>query len=93
MTEIAVTRIINVLLQKGFVRDESHHTMLRLVVDGRKTRVHTWFSHGRTKADDWLLSQIARELHLSKRELFSYLECRIGKEAYALTMRARRHVF
>jgi hypothetical protein len=49
MTEIAVTRIINVLLQKGFVRDESHHTMLRLVVDGRKTRIHTWFSHGRRK--------------------------------------------
>ena len=41
MTEIAVTRIINVLLQKGSVRDESHHTMLRLVVDGRKTRIHT----------------------------------------------------
>jgi hypothetical protein len=31
MTEIAVARIINVLLQKGFVQDESHHTMLRLV--------------------------------------------------------------
>jgi hypothetical protein len=93
MTEIAVTRIINVLLQKGFARDQSHHTMLRLVVAGRKTRIHTWFSHGRRKADDWLLSQIARELHLSKRELFSLLECRIGKEEYAMIMSARGHVF
>jgi hypothetical protein len=66
--------------------------MLRLVVDGRKTRIHTWFSHGRRKADDWLLSQIARELRLSKREFFSFLECKISKEAYALMVSARGHV-
>ncbi|HXB72097.1 MAG TPA: hypothetical protein VNY05_27925 [Candidatus Acidoferrales bacterium] len=66
--------------------------MLGLVVDGRKTRIHTWFSHGRKKADDWLLSQIAREMRLSKRDLFSFLECTIGKEEYVLMMRASGHV-
>ena len=89
MTEIAVARIINVLLQKGFVQDESHHTMLRLVVEGRKTRIHTWFSHALRKADDWLLSLIAREIRLSKRELLLLLECTIGQEAYARMMSDR----
>ncbi|MBZ5624109.1 MAG: hypothetical protein LAQ69_36230 [Acidobacteriia bacterium] len=92
MTEIAVARIIGILLRKGFVQDESHHTMLRLVVNRRKTRIHTWFSHGRRKADDWLLSQIARELRLSKRELHAFLECTIGGEQYAQLMIDRGHI-
>jgi hypothetical protein len=92
MTEIAVARIIGVLLQKGFVQDESHHTMLRLAVNGRKTRIHTWFSHGRRKADDWLISQIAREMRLSRRELLAFLECAIGGEQYAQLMVERGHV-
>jgi hypothetical protein len=92
MTEIAVARIIAVLLQKGFVRDESHHTMLRLVVNGRKTRIHTWFSHGRRKANDWLIGQIAREMRLSKRELLAFLECAIGGEQYVQLMVDRGHL-
>jgi hypothetical protein len=92
MTEIAVAHIIGVLLQKGFVRDESHHTMLRLVVNSRKTRIHTWFSHGRRKADDWLLSQIAREMRLSRRELRAFLECAISGDQYAQLMVERGHV-
>jgi len=92
MTEIAVARIIGVLLDKGFVRDESHHTMLRLRVSGRKTRIHTWFSHGRKKADDWLLSQVAREMHLSKRELLAFLECTIGRDDYVRLMIERGHI-
>jgi len=44
------------------------------------------------RVDDWLLSEIAKDLHLSKRELLTFIECRIDGEAYATMMRNRGHI-
>src|ERR1035441_10112735 len=70
MTEIPASLLINVLLRKGFEKVETHHTMLWLVIQGRRTSIHTWVSHGQRKLDDRLLRLVARELHLSRLELF-----------------------
>jgi len=56
---------LKALLKKGFNRHETHHTMLCLVVEGKKTSIRTRISHGQSKADDWLLRKIAKQLHLS----------------------------
>ena len=92
MTEIHISNLVNALLNKGLEKVESRHTMLWLVVGGRRRNIHTWISHGQRKADDWLLNHIARELHLSKRELLQLIQCQIGGDDYASLMIERGHL-
>ncbi len=73
MTEILVSLLINALLRKGFEKVQTHHTMLWFMVQGRRTSIHTWVSHGQRKLDDRLLRLVAKELHLPKAELPSFV--------------------
>ena len=87
MTEVHVHRFISALTSKGFEQIESkHHTMFWLVAGGSRRAVRTRLSHGQKKVDDWLLNQIARELHLSKRELLQFIECEIKQGDYVQLM-------
>jgi hypothetical protein len=54
--------------------------MFHLNADGKRTSVRTRLSHGERRVDDWIQSQIARELHLSKRELWRFVKCEIGEQ-------------
>ena len=92
MTEIPVARVLNALLNKGFKRSETHHTMLWLVVEGRKTSIRTRISHGRRKAGEWLLAQVAKQLHLSRAELLRFIECALSCQDYAALMEERGHI-
>ena len=83
MTEILTSLLINALLRKGFEKVETHHTF---VVQGRRTSIHTWVSHGQRKLDDRLLRLIGRELHLSRAELLKFVECEMSYEDYRRRM-------
>ena len=86
MTEILASLPINALLRKGFEKVETHHAMLWFVVQGRRTSIHTWVSHGQRKLDDRLLRLMARELHLSKAEFLKFVECEMSYEDYLRRM-------
>jgi hypothetical protein len=93
MTEIHAHRLSSALVSKGFERVEaSHHTMFWLMVRGTRRGIRTRISHGQRKADDWLLSEVARELHLSKRELLQLIECQISGDDYARLMIERGYL-
>jgi hypothetical protein len=92
MTEILASLLINTLLRKGFVKVETHHTMLWFMVEGRRTSIHTWVSHGQKKLDDRLLRLISRELHLSRAELLKFVECEMSYEDYLRRMIDRGHL-
>jgi acyl-CoA hydrolase len=93
MSEVHVHRFSNALVNKGFARVESkHHTMFWLVVHGTRTSIRTRISHGQRKVDDTLLSEIARELHLPKRDLLRFIQCEITAEGYADLMIGCGHV-
>jgi hypothetical protein len=86
VTEILASLLINALLRKGFEKVETHQTMLWFMVQGRRTSIHTWGSHGQRKLDDRLLRLTARELHLSKAELLKFVECEMSYEDYLRRM-------
>jgi hypothetical protein len=93
MTEVHIARLVTALLAKGFIRDESkHHTQYWLVVREKRPGIHTWISHGQRRADDWLFGQIAKQLHLTKRELLRFIECEIGYDEYVELMIGRAHL-
>ncbi len=66
--------------------------MFWFVVDGRKTPIHTWFSHGRKKADDWLLNHVANEMRLTKQELLAFVECTLSASEYLRLLVERGHI-
>jgi hypothetical protein len=93
MTEIHARVVTTALLSKGFIKIEaSHHTMFWLVAAGRRRSIRTRLSHGQGKVDDWLLGEIAKQLHLSKPELLRFIQCEIGYEQYVNLMIERGHL-
>lgn len=63
------------LLKKGFFAADTHHEMFWLVVDGKKTSVRTRISHGAKEYGDELLALVARQVGLSKQELYRLVDC------------------
>lgn len=93
MTEIHARRFSNALANKGFTVEESkHHTMFWLVVGGRRRAIRTQISHGQRKVDDWLLSEIAKDLHLPKRDLLQFIGCKITEQGYVDLMMRLGHL-
>jgi len=68
------------LLSKGFIADDTHHEMFWLVVDGRKTSIRTRISHGVAEYGDNLLALVARQVGLSKQELYLLIDCPMDAE-------------
>ena len=92
MTEILASLLVNALSRKGFEEVETPHTMLWLTVQGRRTSIHTWVSHGQKKLDDRLLRLMAGELHLSRAELLKFVECEMSREEYLCRMIGAGHL-
>jgi len=92
VSEVRVSRIATALRRKSFETYKSHHLMYWLVVKGQRTAIRTRISHGERKADDWLLGQIARQLHLSKQELEDLIDCPLSGEQYVRLMVERGHL-
>ena len=63
------------LMKKGFIADDTHHEMFWLVVDGKKTTIRTRISHGAKEYGDELLALVARQVGLSKQELYRLIDC------------------
>lgn len=93
MSEIHARVVTSALLKKGFVRIEApHHTMFWLVVAGHRRGIRTRLSHGQRRVDDWLLSEMAKQLHLSRADLLRFIECQIGLDEYVELMIERGHL-
>jgi hypothetical protein len=76
------TRLIKAsLAKKGFVEDKTHHCVFWLYVNGTKTRVRTRYSHGATECGEFLLGNMARQLHLSARQFDDLLDCTLDHES------------
>ncbi len=61
--------ISRALETKGFQKQDSHHEMYWLHVDGKKTSVRTRISHGDKEYGDSLLGLMAKQVGLARREL------------------------
>jgi tRNA/tmRNA/rRNA uracil-C5-methylase (TrmA/RlmC/RlmD family) len=70
------------LANKGFVQENRDHSFLFLFVEGRKSSIRTKISHGSKEYGDNLLSLVARQLHLSNKELDDLIDCPLCHEDY-----------
>ncbi len=67
---------------KGFQRKNSDHKRFHLYVDGRKTSVYTFLSHGKSEYDAVLLGFVAKQLKLPRKQLDRLLDCPMSYEEY-----------
>lgn len=75
--------IIKRLKQLGFIESETHHKQyVYYTLAGIKTRVKTHISHGSKDYGDNLLSRVAEQLKLTKKELLRLIDDEMTREDY-----------
>lgn len=84
MSAVASREIERALLKKGFVRKDRKDRLYILMYDGQKSRISTILSHtSNMDYGDSLLSAVADQMKLSKRELLQFVECTMSGSTYA----------
>ena len=81
--------VTRALEKKGFRSREGDHTFFRLYADGVKTTVRTKVSHGAKEIHDGLLSAMAKQTHLRKKEFLRLIDCPLSEEEYLDLLRER----
>jgi hypothetical protein len=67
--------IANALLKKGFEERQSSHQYLVLFVDGKKTSISTFVSHGKKEIGDGLMHKMAKQLSLPHEQFCELVDC------------------
>lgn len=82
MSSYKKSKIQQALSKKGFIAQEgTKHDIFTLVVDGKTTSVHTFFSRGISEYGNSLLGAMKKQLHLeSPKELDDLIRCPMSQE-------------
>jgi hypothetical protein len=76
------------LTKKGFAESvDGDHIYLWLTIDGKDTGIKTKISHSATECGDSLLSMMARQVKLARKEFEQLVDCTLGKEGYLKILR------
>ena len=91
---IKTEKIKAALTSKGFVKEErSKHTFYFLVVDGKKTAIHTKLSRGSKEYSNKLLSFMRKQLGFDKmRDLKDFIKCPISEDEYVKILNKRGRI-
>jgi hypothetical protein len=75
------------LEKKGFTassnKDKKHHDYYFLYVDGKKSHIYTYFSHGQSEYNSFLMAQIKKQLKFpTANDAEDFFDCPLTKEKY-----------
>jgi hypothetical protein len=68
------------LSKKGFKLQNSHHKLYIYFVNGKKTGIRTFISHGKSEYGDNLLNKMKDQLKLSRQQFDDLIQCPMSKE-------------
>lgn len=68
------------LSKKGFQLHRSHHKLYIYYVNGTKTSIRTFISHGKKEYGDKLVSKMRTQLNLSRQQFDDLVTCPLTKE-------------
>lgn len=74
--------LTSALQKKGFQKDNTHHTMLWLHVDGKKTAIRTRVSHDQKDYGDRLLGEMSKQVKLPRKKFIDLIECPMSRADY-----------
>lgn len=87
--------LISVLKKKGFELnpDKGSHKFFYLVVDGKKSGINTFISHGSKDYSRQLMSQIKKQLKFTSNEqLDDFFDCPMSGEDYIKMLRDNQQI-
>ena len=84
--------VVENLQRKGFRKRQGGDKYFHLFVAGKKTAVYTFVSHGEREIHDGLLSQMAKQTKLAKKEFLELVDCPMTEARYLEMLRERGHV-
>ena len=70
------------LVSKGFKKDKTHHKMLWLHVENKKTAIRTRISHDGKDYGDSLLGEMSRQVKLKRKYFNDLIQCPMSREDY-----------
>lgn len=84
MSSLKTIDIKKNLGKKGFeVNDKRDHIWFNyLTPEGKKTIIRTKISHGKDDIGDSLIGQMAKQVHLQKRDFVRLVTCTLSKDDY-----------
>jgi len=68
-------QIAKSLSKKGFRESQSSHARLTFFIDGQKSSVFTFVSHGKKEISDGLMHKMARQVGLSHKQFCELVDC------------------
>ena len=78
-----VKEMCSALKAKGFREDKTHHKAYWLFVDGKKTSIKTFFSHGANEYGANLLAKVRKQMKLSSNSEFDqFMDCEMDGVKY-----------
>ena len=89
MASFSTKEVRNSLGKKGFVELNRDHVHLHFYAGERRTSVRTMDSHGAKDCDDELLSRMAKQLKITKREFIVLVNRPLSAEAYVSILQAK----
>lgn len=87
------TKVESGLLSKGFQETQNdHHYFIYFTKEGKKTTAKTKTSHTKKMKDipDNLLSQMAKQCHLTKAQFLNLVDCPLSRDGYEEILQAQR---
>lgn len=92
MSAIKTKDIEQSLTKKGFRLDNTHHSMYWFYSGNQKSSIRTRISHGSIEYGDNLLSQVGKQMGLTRKELTSFVECHLTEERYRELLVERKKI-
>lgn len=82
----------NNLKKKGFIDADGKsqdHVRVEFWHDGKLTRCRTKLSHNGQEINDYLISQMSKQISLSKKEFIDFAECKLTHSEYIEILKAK----
>ena len=89
MTTIKTHKVESSLTKKGFVKKETHHTYYTYYIEGKKTSIQTYVSHGCSEVNLFLQRKMAEQMCISVEEFRRFVECTLSQEKYEEILRKK----
>jgi predicted RNA binding protein YcfA (HicA-like mRNA interferase family) len=80
MTQIKTRDIRSALAKKGFEEVDTDHHIYIYIFEGKKTGIKTKVSHSSKEIGDPLISEMKKQLKLSKSQFIELVNCPLTKE-------------
>lgn len=92
MSPLDSKKTYKAMIKKGFqeaTNRSDDHKRVEFWHKGKLTRCRTKFSHNSEEINDWLISQMSKQISLSKKQFIEFAKCTLSEESYVQILKEK----